>query len=125
LVGKGGELAQPDYANRLMWVFGKETIEDAVAASKGLSLEGVAEKITCPLLVVHGENDRIIPMWEAERTIERAVNSPNRKLKVFTFAEGGEDHCQIDNTFMAVDYMADWVAEIFGGRPKGFSKSQN
>jgi hypothetical protein len=49
----------------------------------------------------------------------RAVNSPNRELKVFTFAEGGEDHCQIDNTCMAVDYMADWVAELFGGNPQG------
>jgi dienelactone hydrolase len=119
LVGKGGELAQPEYANRLMWVFGKDTLEEAVAAAKPVSLEGVADKITCPLLVVHGENDRIIPLWEAEKTIEAAVNSPNRKLKVFTFAEGGEDHCQIDNHSLAVDYITDWVAEILGGYPKG------
>jgi dienelactone hydrolase len=119
LVGKGGELAQPDYANRLMWVFGKGTIEEAVAASKALTLEGVLDKITCPLLVVHGENDRIIPLWEAEKTIEEAVNSPNRKLKVFTFAEGGEDHCQMDNNSMAVDYITDWVAETLGGNPRG------
>jgi dienelactone hydrolase len=119
LVGKGGELAQPDYANRLMWVFGKGTIEEAVPASKDLTLEGVLDKITCPLLVVHGENDRIIPLWEAEKTIEEAVNSPNRKLKVFTFAEGGEDHCQLDNYSMGADYITDWVSETLGGNPKG------
>lgn len=119
LVGKGGELAQPDYANRLMWVFGKETLEEAVATAKGLTLEGVADKITCPLLVVHGENDRIIPLWEAEKTIEDAVNSPNRKLKVFTCTEGGEDHCQLDNHSLGVDYITDWVAEILGGNLQG------
>ncbi len=119
LAGTGGEMAQPDYANRLMWVFGKETLDEAVAAAKGLTLEGVADKITCPLLVVHGENDRIIPLWEAEKTIEAAVNSPNRRLKVFTFAEGGEDHCQLDNHSLGVDYITDWVAEVLGGDVSG------
>jgi len=54
-----------------MWVFGKDTVEEAAAFSKQLTLEGVADKITCPLLVVHGENDRQIPLWHAEKTIER------------------------------------------------------
>lgn len=119
LVGKGGELAQPAYANRLKWVFGKETVEEAAEAAKGLTLEGVADKITCPLLVVHGENDRIIPLWEAEKTIEAAVNSPNRKLRIFTRVEGGEDHCQLDNHSLGVDYITDWMSEILGGNVEG------
>jgi len=119
LSGKGGELSVPLWANQLMWVFGKNTVEEAAAVAKQLTLEGVAEKITCPLLIVHGENDRQIPLWHAEKTIERAVNSPRRKLKVFTLAEGGAEHCMADNSSMAVDYMADWVAEMLGGNPKG------
>ena len=47
------------------------------------------------------------------------MNSPGKKLKVFTFDEGGAEHCQVDNNAMAVDYMADWVAEVLGGSPKG------
>ena len=47
------------------------------------------------------------------------MNAPVRKLKVFTLAEGGAEHCQADNYSMAVDYMADWVAEILGGNPQG------
>jgi fermentation-respiration switch protein FrsA (DUF1100 family) len=102
-----------------MWVFGKDTVEEAAQVAKQLTLEGVAEKITCPLLVVHGENDRQVPVRQAQKTIEAAVNSPNRKLKVFTFDEGGAEHCQADNNSMAVDCMGDWVAEILGGDPKG------
>jgi len=69
--------------------------------------------------VVHGENDRQIPLWQAKKLIDSAVNSPNRKLKVFTLAEGGAEHCQVDNQSLGVDYMADWVAKILGGNPKG------
>jgi fermentation-respiration switch protein FrsA (DUF1100 family) len=112
-------LSVPDFVDQLMWVFGKDTAEAAVAAGKKLRLEGVAEKITCPLLVVHGGNDRQIPLWHAEKTIAAAVNSPNRRLKVFSLAEGGAEHCQVDNASMAVDYISDWVAEVLGGDPKG------
>jgi dienelactone hydrolase len=119
LAGTGGELSVPDFVDQLMWVFGKDTPEEAVAAGKKLRLEGVAEKITCPLLVMHGENDRQIPLWHAEKTIAAAVNSPTRKLKVFSLAEGGAEHCQVDNGSMAVDYAADWAAKILGGELKG------
>ena len=119
LKGKGSELSVPSFADQLMWVFGKDTVEEATAVAKQIMLEGVADKITCPLLVVHGENDRQIPLWQAQKLIDSAVNSPNRKLKVFTLAEGGAEHCQVDNQSLAVDYMTDWVAKVLGGNPKG------
>lgn len=119
LKGREGEPSVPGLVDHATWVFGKDTIEDVVAVARQMTLEGVAEKITCPLLVVHGENDRQVPLWRAEKTIEAAVNSPNRKLRVFTLAEGGAEHCQADNSSMAVDDMADWVAEVLGGHPGG------
>ena len=71
LAGKGGELSVPDFVNQLMWVFGKDTIEEAAAVTKKMTLEGVADKITCPLLIMHGENDRQIPLWHAQKTFEQ------------------------------------------------------
>jgi len=117
LRGQAGQRSVPPF--QFTWVFGKDTAEEALEVAKKMSLEGVADKITCPLLVVHGENDRQVPLWHAEKTIEKAVNSPGRKLKVFTFAEGGAEHCQVDNSTIFVDYAADWVAETLGGNPKG------
>lgn len=119
LAGRGGTLPLVDWLDQLMWVMGKDTVEAAVEVAKRITLEGIADKITCPLLVMHGENDRQVPLWHAEKTFEAAVNSPNRKLKVFTLAGGGAEHCQADNIAMAVDYMSDWVAENLGGDPKG------
>jgi dienelactone hydrolase len=115
--GPGKTRSVPPF--QLLWVFGKETVEEALEVAKRMTLDGVADKITCPLLVMHGENDRQVPLSHAEKTIEAAVNSPRRKLKVFTPAEGGAEHVQIDNDTLAIDYAADWVAETLGAYPKG------
>jgi dienelactone hydrolase len=117
--GDAGHKSVPKWEDHLMWVLGKDNIEDAVDVAKQMTLEGVAEKITCPFLIIHGENDRQIPLSHAEKTVEAAENSPKRELKVFTLAEGGAEHCQIDNRTMGLDYAADWAAEILGGNPKG------
>lgn len=96
------------------WVYGSDDLDVVRARIAEMTLEGVAERITCPLLVVHGENDRQVPTDQAERTIAAAVNSPRRELRVFTRAEGGAEHVQGDLFSVAVDHMADWIAEVFG-----------
>ena len=37
-----------------------------------------------PDLVLHGENDRQVPLEQAQLTIDRAVNSPRRDLRILT-----------------------------------------
>ena len=63
---------------------------------------------TCPILILHGENDRVVPLAEAKKLYER-VGSKNKTLKIFTEAEGGAEHCQVDNRQLGVDYIGDWL----------------
>jgi dipeptidyl aminopeptidase/acylaminoacyl peptidase len=84
-----------------------------------MTLQGVADRITCPLLVIHGENDRQVPLWHAERTVAEAVNSPDAELKVNRLADGGAEHCGADNSTIVVDYMTDWVADRLHGHASG------
>lgn len=58
-------------------------------------------------------DDRQIPIADARRQYEGAINSPKRELKIFTSREGGVEHCSADNQANATDYIADWVAETF------------
>ena len=74
-----------------------------------MTLKGVVERLTCPLLVMHGENDRQVPLEHARSTYENA-GSADKTLKIFTRDEGGAEHCQIDNRAIAADYVADWFA---------------
>lgn len=118
-IGGRGEPSVPGYAEHVNWVFGCDKIEDTLKIVNQMTLEGVADKITCPLLIVHGENDRQVPLWHAERTYEAAVNSAGRELKICRLADGGAEHCGADNGPLVVDYMTDWVAEKLGGNVQG------
>lgn len=102
------------WVDHAKWVYGSEDLDVVRARIAEMTLDGVAEHITCPLLVVHGENDRQVPTDQAERTIAAAVNSPRRDLRVFTREEGGAEHVQGDLFSVAVDHMADWIADVFG-----------
>jgi len=97
------------------WVFGAKDLDQAVEMAKRFNLAGVAGKIECPLLVVQGENDRIVPLDSAKKLYE-AAGSKCKHLKIFTATEGGAEHCQVDNRQVGVDYIADWLAPIFEKR---------
>jgi fermentation-respiration switch protein FrsA (DUF1100 family) len=81
-----------------------------------MNLEEAVPNIECPLLVVHGEGDRQIPLEMAQKTIRDAIKSPRAELKVFTAADGGVEHCQVDHGGLAVEYMTDWAADVLGGK---------
>ncbi|MEA2981012.1 MAG: hypothetical protein QOF09_2835 [Alphaproteobacteria bacterium] len=90
------------------WVAGAPDNERALEWAKKFTLEGVADKVECPILILHGENDRVVPLAEAQKLYDR-VGSRNKHLKIFTAAEGGAEHCQVDNRQLGVDYIGDWL----------------
>ena len=95
-----------------LWVFGVETWEELIEVAAKFNLDGVAQKITSPFLVVHGENDRQNPVSNAYKLYE-AISSKDKELKIFTIKEGrgGIEHCQWDNPDLARHYMYDWFAK--------------
>ncbi len=100
----------PDMIGHAKWIFGVDTPAQLGEISKKMTLKNVVDKITGALLVMHGENDRQAPLSHAVRTYEEATTA-NKKLKVFGKDEGGVEHCQIDNSGLAADYLSDWFAE--------------
>ena len=49
------------------WVVGAPDNETALEWAKKFTLEGIAQRIECAFLVLHGENDRIVPLAEAKK----------------------------------------------------------
>ena len=90
------------------WVVGAPDNATALEWSKKFTLEGVADKVTCPILILHGESDRVVPLAEAHKLYE-SVGSKNKTLRIFTEAEGGAEHCQVDNRQIGVDFIGDWL----------------
>jgi alpha-beta hydrolase superfamily lysophospholipase len=95
---------------QLPWVLGTKDMESAMEKLKKFTLAGVADKIACPMLICWGEEDKLTPREVAHQLYD-AVGSRDKTLKIFTTAEGGAEHCQVDNRQVGTDYIADWLAQ--------------
>ncbi len=98
-------------ADHLLWILDARTPAEALKKLEGFRLDGVAQKIRCPFLLVHGERDAQIPLESARRLYD-AVGSARKTLKIFTAEEGGYHHCQVDNATIGVDAICDWLEEV-------------
>jgi len=113
-----------DYANavsdmpgQLMWVSGTDTLGDAVKVFAEFTLDGVAERIECPLLIVHGGRDRQVPPDHGQKTYDAAKNAARRELVLIDDDAGGAEHCGNDNLPHVRAILCDWVADALGARP--------
>jgi alpha-beta hydrolase superfamily lysophospholipase len=95
---------------QLPWVLGVPDMDAAMEKLKNYRLAGVAEKIECPMLIVHGQHDTIVPVENANK-LYAAAGSKNKTLKIFTPADGGSEHCHGDNRVVGANYIADWVMD--------------
>jgi len=109
-----GENPVPHYWDHVYWVWGVDGIDEFMEVTKGMHLNGVAEKIECPLLITHGANDRQINVKYALQTQEQAVNSSKVTLRLFDEPEGGTEHISIDHMPYVAGFIADWIQETIG-----------
>lgn len=100
---------------QLPFVLGRPDIDSAMERCRAYTLEGVAQKIRMPILIVHGEDDAITPVRMARRLYE-ACGSADKELKVFRVEDGGSQHCLLDNLPLASTYIADWWMDRLGSR---------
>ena len=114
LLGKGHDPSQPVSSDKSQapWVYGVDTVGEALEAMENFKLEGVAQKITIPFLVVHGEHDIQVPLWHAEKTYE-ALGSKDKRLKIYYIdgGIGGFEHCQWDNQILGKQEIYDFFIE--------------
>jgi dienelactone hydrolase len=117
-LAKEGSFPVPHYWEHVRWVWGAKDMDEFMRIAENVHLDGVLDRVRVPFLVTHGEKDSQIPLKWAERTYEQLINSPKRELKIFTEREGGVQHSSFDNSANAGNFIADWVAEVLGGRTR-------
>jgi dipeptidyl aminopeptidase/acylaminoacyl peptidase len=82
--------------------------EAARAHAFTLTLEGVTERITCPLHVVMGKLDRIIPWAQAKRLCDEVKGEVD-----FLLLDDGNHGCA-NVSYKHRYYSADWMADRLG-----------
>jgi dipeptidyl aminopeptidase/acylaminoacyl peptidase len=82
-----------------------DTLEQAREHAATLSLVGVAEKISCPIFIVNGRRDRIVPAADAERLAREVKGSVELKI-----IEDG-NHIATNRAYRWRSQSADWMAD--------------
>jgi 2,6-dihydroxypseudooxynicotine hydrolase len=82
-----------------------ETQEQARKNAAALTLEGIAQHITCPIFIVNGRLDRIVPAADAER-LAREVKGPAELMMI----EDG-NHIATNRAYRWRSQSADWMRE--------------
>jgi 2,6-dihydroxypseudooxynicotine hydrolase len=85
-----------------------KTQAEAKKNAATLTLAGIAQNITCPIYIVNGRNDRIVPAADAER-LAREVKGPAELMIV----ENG-NHIATNRAYRWRSQSADWMKEQLG-----------
>ncbi len=104
----------PPIRHQLRWLTGARDLNDARQRLQAFRLEGIVERIRCPLLVVHGEDDHLVPVWHARRTFDEARTE--KQLIVYGHGEPGAVHCGYDGFPYVIPAIFDWLADRVGAR---------
>ena len=108
-----GDNPVPHYWDHVMWVFGKDSVEEFMDWAPNMDLTPVIGNMTCPFFIMHGGGDRQIPTEYAEQSRDQAVNSKQVDYFVTCPEHFEVEHCGADNGTFMRDMLADWMAETF------------
>ncbi len=93
----------------LHWLVGAKDEMDARKQFAKFNLAGVAERITCPTLVIHAKGDTFVPVSHAYRVFSE-ISGPKQQ-RIIESGEPGSVHCQYDNFPEILPFIFDWVAD--------------
>ncbi|MGH9245244.1 MAG: alpha/beta hydrolase family protein [Acidimicrobiales bacterium] len=88
---------------------GAASAVEAKERANRLSLRGVADRIECPLVVVHGKLDPLIPWEHGQRIVDEA-----RGPATFILVDDGI-HGVANVPYRFAPYVHDWLARLLGG----------
>jgi hypothetical protein len=93
--------------------YGTDSPYEAYKMVEQYTLEGVADKIRCPMLVTDPENEQFWP--GQSRQLYDALTCP-KELVSFTAAEGADSHCEPKALGLRNQRIFDWLDETLGGQ---------
>ena len=97
---------------RGFWVHGVNDLRAYLASAELFTMQGRADLITCPTLIVQAENDALSAGAGA---FFDALTCPKTLMR-FSAAEGAGGHCEMGNRSLLNLRALDWLDERFGRR---------
>lgn len=97
-----------------MFTFGSPSPGAWFLAALDYTLEGVAQQIRCPTLVIDTEAERAFA-GQAKALYEALTCE--KDFVLFTAEEGAEDHCQVGSPLLSAQRTFDWLQETLSRVP--------
>jgi len=102
--------ANPMFKDRYMWMAGYDDEAAFDDFAKKLTLAGLGAQISCPCLIVAGEDEDLSPIEHSYKLYEE-IAAP-KTIVVYK----GERHGVSDNLDVRA-FIADWMSDRFAGKP--------
>ncbi|MGH7773145.1 MAG: alpha/beta hydrolase family protein [Candidatus Binatia bacterium] len=99
----------PPLRGQFQWIVGADSEAETRKALSRFTLEGSAERIECPLLILHGEDDIVTDCKGAKRLFAEA--RCEKQLRLFESGEPGSTHCAYDNHAEVFPFIHDWLRD--------------
>ena len=90
-----------------MWVFGVENYAELLRTAATYTLDGVADQIVAPNLIMEGEHDTLLH-GQPER-VEKALTAAKTTRVTLAEAEGAGEHTHAGALARAHQVMFDWL----------------
>lgn len=95
-----------------MYITGTESPYDFYRSIEKHTLKGLLDSIDQNVLLLAGEKDHYIPRWHFDY-LKDHLPFANVSSRLFTKAEGGEQHCQVGNYDLAIECIVSWLKNNF------------
>lgn len=105
----------PTSHDHALHVMGAATLEEVTERLATWTLEGIADRIACPLLILHGGADAQVAPSDARR-LHEAAGSVAKTLRIFPAGDVGSAHCQNDDRVLAHEEIGDWLSDVLADR---------
>lgn len=101
-----------------MYVFGSSTPAEFVTAAGKYCMDGIAEKIECPTLIVDSDGDGLIGS-QARPLYDALVCK--KEYMLFKGAEGAGAHCQCGAKLIGNERIFSWIEDILNEKNDSFA----
>jgi pimeloyl-ACP methyl ester carboxylesterase len=96
--------------NNGVWVMGADSTPDYLRRTKAYTLDGVAEQVSCPTLVLDADNDQFLNGQPA--IVAKALAAPTTLVTLHE-SEGAGEHCHMGAMSRLHQTIFDWLDETF------------
>ena len=90
-------------------VLGVTTSYEVFQKSRLYTTRDVSPLVKQDVLLMAGSEDNLIPLSHFYQQIEALKNARSLAARLFTRKEQAQNHCQVGNLRLAVDYITDWI----------------